>query len=83
MGELLEKYIEMSQPKQRVTVEAMKAVKLVNEPMASQNRIVISEDPESAPALKSRGTKRKRYAYILDRTNLADKDLQRRNGTCR
>lgn len=83
MGELLEKYIEMSQPKQKGTVEATKAVKSVNEPIAPQNRIVISEDPESAPALKSRGTKRKRYAHILDRSNLADYDPQQCNGTCR
>lgn len=83
MGELLEKYIEMSQPKQKGTVEATKAVKSVNEPIAPQNRIVISEDPESAPDLKSRGTKRKRYAHILDRSNLADYDPQQCNGTCR
>ena len=69
MGELLEKYIEMSQPKQKGAVEATKVVKSVNEPIAPRNRIVISEDPESAPALRSRGTKRKRYEHILDRSN--------------
>lgn len=72
MGELLERYIEMSQPKQKGAVEATKAVKSVNEPIAPQNRIIISEDPESAPALRSKGTKRKRYAHILGRSNLAN-----------
>ena len=72
MGELLEKYIEMSQPKQKGAVEATKAVKSVNEPGAPHNRIMISEDPESAPAFRSRGTKRKRYAHILDRSNFAN-----------
>ena len=72
MGELLERYIEMSQPKQKGAVEASKTVKAVNEPIAPQTRILISEDPESAPALRSRGTKRKRYAHILDRFNLAN-----------
>lgn len=72
MGELLERYIEMSQPKQKGAVDATKAVKSVNEPTAPQNRIVIPEDPESAPALRSRGTKRKRYAHILERSNLVN-----------
>ena len=72
MGELLERYIEMSQPKQKGPVEASKTVKAVNEPIAPQTRILISEDPESAPALRSRGSKRKRYAHILDSLNLAN-----------
>ena len=72
MGELLEKYIEMSQPKQKGTVAATKAVKSGNEPIAPQNRIVISEDPESASDLRSRGTKRKRYAHLLDILDLAN-----------
>ena len=72
MGELLERYIEMSWPKQKGAVEASKAVKSVNEPIAPRNRIAISEDPESAPALRSRGTKRKRYVHLLDRPNRAN-----------
>ncbi len=70
MGELLEKYIDMSQPKQKSAVEDTKAVKSVDDPIAPRTRIEISEDPEPAPALRSRGTKRKRYAHILDRSNL-------------
>lgn len=72
MGELLEKYIEMSQPKQKGTVEATKAVKLGNEPIAPQSRIVISEDPVSVSDLRSRGTKRKRCAHLLDGLDLAN-----------
>ena len=72
MGELLERYIEMHQPKQKGALEASKDVKSVNEPIAPRNCIVISEDPESAPALRSRGTKRKRYVHLLDRSNLAN-----------
>ncbi|KAL2058432.1 hypothetical protein ABVK25_001160 [Lepraria finkii] len=59
MGELFEKYVEMSEGKQKSAVEPTNAVETVREPVGPQKRIMISEDTELAVAPKSRGTKRK------------------------
>lgn len=62
MGELLEKYMEMSEGKQKNVSEQPKAVELANGALRAQKLIVVSEDATLAPIPKSRGTKRNRYA---------------------
>lgn len=73
MGELLEKYVEMSEGKQKSAAEPTKAMEPLREPLGANKRIVISEDAESEAIARSRGTKRKRYAgtgYSLSVTHL-------------
>ena len=70
MGELLEKYVEMSEGKQKSAVEPTKVVETVREPVGPHKRIVISEDAEPAVAPKSQGTKRKRYALTSNASSL-------------
>ena len=70
MGELFEKYVEMSEGKQKSAVEPTNAVETVREPVGPHKRIMISEDTELAVAPKSRGTKRKRYALTINASSL-------------
>lgn len=62
MGELLEKYIEMSEGKQKGESKQTKAVETVSKPAQAQKQTAVSEDANSSAAPKSRGTKRNRYA---------------------
>ena len=71
MGELLEKYVEMTEKQLKTTLEIEKVAEPVKEPGGAQKRILISEDAEPA-ASKLRGTKRKRYARTNNTSRLDD-----------
>lgn len=60
MGELLEKYMEMSEGKQESVSAQTTAVKPVHESLGAQKPIVVPEDAEQSAAPKLRGTKRNR-----------------------
>lgn len=60
MGDLFEKYMDLSERKQKNVPVQTKAVELGREPTRAQKIIVVSEDAESSSAPRLRGTKRTR-----------------------
>ena len=64
MGELLEKYMEMSNPKQRSAPREKKAIEVA--PLNVPEPNAVAEDSDSTEKPRTRGTKRTRQVLIAD-----------------